>query len=377
MQLSVWEKESFYAPKDVIIIGSGLTGLWSAYYLKKKYPRMSVAILERGMIPTGASTRNAGFACFGSLTELVQDVELMGENKMQELVSMRWNGLQKLQKLLPAKRIDLNICGGYELITEDKNGSEEKWLVQAAWINRLLYPVTKNKITFRLADKKIGRFGFNNVCHLLENKYEGYLHSGKLCQELLRIVQGMGVTILTSYEVEKFEKNGTGFTVWAVNAPQLTASKILVCTNAFARQLLPALDIVPARGQVLLTSAIEGLSLKGTFHFDGGYYYFRNLGNRILLGGARNKAFDAERTHEMGTTPAIQQELEHFLAHYILPGRQYEITDRWSGIMGMGSDKLPVIKQLSEGVFCAVRMNGMGVALAPLAGEKVAAMMGR
>ncbi|WP_315816304.1 FAD-dependent oxidoreductase [Paraflavitalea speifideaquila] len=36
MQISIWEKESFYAPKDIIIIGSGLVGLWSAYYIKNK-----------------------------------------------------------------------------------------------------------------------------------------------------------------------------------------------------------------------------------------------------------------------------------------------------------------------------------------------------
>ena len=41
MQVSIWEKESFYAPKDVIIIGSGLAGLWTALYLKKKKPGMS------------------------------------------------------------------------------------------------------------------------------------------------------------------------------------------------------------------------------------------------------------------------------------------------------------------------------------------------
>jgi len=59
---SVWENESFFSPRDIIIIGSGFTGLWSAYYLKKANPDKSILILERGMIPCGASSRNAGFA---------------------------------------------------------------------------------------------------------------------------------------------------------------------------------------------------------------------------------------------------------------------------------------------------------------------------
>ena len=74
MQVSIWEKESFYASQDVIIIGSGFVGLWSAYYLKKKDPDLKVTVIERGQIPTGASTRNAGFACFGSLSELVHAI---------------------------------------------------------------------------------------------------------------------------------------------------------------------------------------------------------------------------------------------------------------------------------------------------------------
>jgi gamma-glutamylputrescine oxidase len=82
MQISIWEKESFYAPKDVIIVGSGLVGLWCAWHLKKNNPKISIAIIDRGIIPTGASTRNAGFACFGSVTELVEDAGRFGEENM-------------------------------------------------------------------------------------------------------------------------------------------------------------------------------------------------------------------------------------------------------------------------------------------------------
>jgi glycine/D-amino acid oxidase-like deaminating enzyme len=43
--------------------------------------------------------------------------------------------------------------------------------------------------------------------------------------------------------------------------------------------------------------------------------------------------------------------------------------------MAMGSEKSPILRQLNDQVFCAVRMSGMGVALAPVIGEKVAALM--
>ena len=118
MSLSIWEKESFFSPKDVIIIGSGFVGLWSAYNIKKRFPKKSVTILERGMIPTGASTRNAGFACFGSITELMEDISIVGLDKTMELVSMRYNGLERIQKVFKGSKIDFKLTGGYDLIDE-------------------------------------------------------------------------------------------------------------------------------------------------------------------------------------------------------------------------------------------------------------------
>jgi glycine/D-amino acid oxidase-like deaminating enzyme len=375
MQISVWEKESFYAPKDVIIVGSGLVGLWCAWHLKKNDPELSVAIVDRGIIPTGASTRNAGFACFGSVTELVEDAVRFGEDNMLQLVEMRYKGLQRIRKVFKESAIDFELCGGYELFTKKDLSQASVLAYQIERLNELLHDITGKKKTFKEADDKIDALGLHGVTHLIENKLEGYLHSGKLCQALLQEVQSMGVTVLNAIDISGFEKVNDHIELFTNQSVRLKAGKILICTNAFAQQLLPALDIVPARGQVLVTSPIEGLPLKGTFHFDAGYYYFRNLGNRVLLGGARNKAFEEETTTELTTTDTIQHELEDFLSTYILPGYSYEITDRWSGIMGMGNEKLPIVKEVSPHVFCAVRMSGMGVALAPVVGEDVAKLL--
>jgi glycine/D-amino acid oxidase-like deaminating enzyme len=77
----------------------------------------------------------------------------------------------------------------------------------------------------------------------------------------------------------------------------------------------------------------------------------------------------------METSQKIQDRLEKFIADHLLPGTPFEITDRWSGIMGLGAEKMPIVKQLSSNVLCAVRMSGMGVALAPIAGETVSELI--
>jgi len=100
IQQSFWEKESFFSPQDIIIVGSGFVGLWSALHLKLKNPSYKITILERGVIPTGASTRNAGFSCFGSPGELINDTKEVGEEKMWQLVEMRYKGLLEIENIL-------------------------------------------------------------------------------------------------------------------------------------------------------------------------------------------------------------------------------------------------------------------------------------
>jgi gamma-glutamylputrescine oxidase len=376
--VSIWEKETFFAPQDVVIAGSGFAGLWAAFFLIKKQPNAKITILERGYIPTGASTRNAGFACFGSLSELISDGRKYGNDKMLSLVEKRYKGLETISKYFKPSSIDYDLCGGYELY-DNVHITSSQLREDIDYMNSLLRPVTKKKKIFRIADEAIPAFGFGDTKHLVKNRYEGYLHSGKLVRVLLQKLHSMGVQVLNGFEITGFTNSNKGLEISTNHEIKFSAKQLLVCTNAFAKQLLPGLDIVPARGQVLLTSALKNLPWKGTFHSDEGFYYFRNLGNRVLLGGARHKAFESERTDEMVVSEFIQSELENYLDRVILPGRkkEYEVEQRWSGIMAMGAEKHPVVKQVQPQVFCAVRMGGMGVALAPVIGQEVAAMMAK
>src|SRR5579871_309936 len=160
-QISIWEKESFFKHHDITIIGSGFVGLWSAYYLKRQNPKLKILIVERGIIPTGASTRNAGFACFGSLTELLSDIERMGEEKMLELVSMRFKGLKKIRKTFHRSEIGYETHGGYELLTSPGKFMDSNGLRSAIdRMNRKLKRVTGEQKTFRLRNDRISAFGF-------------------------------------------------------------------------------------------------------------------------------------------------------------------------------------------------------------------------
>ncbi|CAA7385719.1 NAD(P)/FAD-dependent oxidoreductase [Chryseobacterium fistulae] len=366
---SIWELETFYRNRNVIIIGSGFTGLWTAISIKEKYPEKSVLIIERSSIPLGASTRNAGFACFGSLTEVIADSQKMGWDKTLELVEMRFRGLQKIQNYFNPNDIDFELTGGFEILNNDSS------LEMIDIVNANMKLITGLDATYFLNQSKIKEFGLSKSNFLIENPCEGSLHSGKLLQKLQEKAQELKVEFLWGREVKSVDEHEGYIEVHLPEEISIRAEKLIYCTNAFSTEFLKEEEIIPARGQIILTEPIEGLRLKGTFHYEEGFYYFRNVGNRVLLGGGRNKDFKTEETTLLATTEFLQNHLEKFLKEIILPDQDFTIALRWSGIMAMGSEKTPIVKKISTRQFCAVRLSGMGVALAPEIGAIMSSMV--
>lgn len=374
--LSYWERESFLA-YDYIIIGSGIVGLSTAASLREKNSGAKILVLERGIFPSGASTRNAGFACFGSLTELAADIGRSNMKEMLELVRMRWEGLRMLRGRLGDRTIDYKQTGGYELLFDDA----DKAVSRIDEVNAWLEPLFQEPV-FRERKDLIHEFGFskNRVTSLIENSLEGQIDTGRMMRALIDYVSSKGVTILTGANVESFLEEEDGVVVRVrINENErigFRAGKLAICTNAFTKKLLPELDVIPGRGQVLITKPVGGLKFEGVFHYEEGFFYFRSVGNRVLFGGGRNKDFEGETTDQFGDNPRIRELLYTHLKEIILPGTNYEIDMEWSGIMAFGKEQKPIISTYGKRVFIGVRMNGMGVAIGSLVGERLAGMMG-
>jgi gamma-glutamylputrescine oxidase len=370
MSLSYWEQTTFFKDLDVAIIGSGIVGLNAALSLKKKNKNLKIIVLERGMLPSGASSKNAGFACFGSPSELLDDLKKNSEDEVFNLVEKRWKGLLRLRKNLGDKAIDLHNWGGYEVFDSKKSFAACESKID--YLNKHTASIVGIKTVYKNADHKINSFGFKHVNHMILNTAEAQIDTGKMMLALISKVRNAGVEIINGFKVTTVEDDGENVTIFSSGELVLKSKKVIIATNGFAKQLLPEYQVEPARAQVLITHPIKKLKLKGTFHFDGGFYYFRNIGNRVLFGGGRNMDFKTEETTEFGLTQLVQNKLEHLLKTMILPKTKHSIDMRWSGIMGVGPQKNSIVKATSKNVFCAVRMGGMGVAIGSLVGEEVA-----
>jgi gamma-glutamylputrescine oxidase len=315
-------------------------------------------------LPSGASTKNAGFACFGSPSEILDDLKHMKADTVWSTVQLRWEGLKLLRKRLGDKNIDYKAFGGFELFDNKEEFDYCRQNIPA--LNKEFKNAIGTTSTYSDVSNKVKHF--KTIKGTLLNKYEGQINTGQMMRSLIQLAQKNNVVLLNSVRVTQLNdvKN-----LVEINTAEGTfrGKKVIVATNGFAKELLTIKDVEPARAQVLITKPIKNLKIKGAFHYQQGYYYFRNIDDRILFGGGRNLDRKTETTTSMELNKKLQQNLDVFLKNMILPGTPFEIEHRWTGIMGVGSEKKPIIQFVSNNILAAVRMGGMGVAIGSMVGE--------
>lgn len=370
VKLSYWEKVTYFQNVDYLVIGSGIVGLSTALHLRRRENHAKILVLERGYLPTGASTKNAGFACFGSPSELLSDINLMGERKTAELLKLRWDGLQLLLNTVGKEILDYQACGSYDLFREQEAVDFEKIQAQLPFLNDFIEQHLGLTSCYEVSNEPLNQ-GMRDLSGCVFNHYEGSIHTGKMMEKLIQLVYASGISILSGIDVLGFEDHGT-FALIETQFGKFEANHVFICTNGLSKKLLPDLDLQPARAQVLVTSPVSNLKLNSTYHYDSGYFYFRAIEkNRVLIGGARNKDFIGETTVEMNVTENIKNHILTILKEVVLPNQDFDIEYEWAGIMGVGSEKMPFIESKSPRIHFAVRMGGMGVAMGMEIGRRL------
>lgn len=366
--LSYWEYKYFLEGIDHLVVGGGIVGLSAAYYLKKKFPKQRVVVVERDVFSAGASSKNAGFACFGSPSELAADFKSMPEHEVVDLVQMRFEGLRLLRGLLGDDGIGYSAAGGVELFRDEDRRSAEYCLSQLDLWNSILEDVIGIR-PFEPSSAYLGFNGKKSFHYSIAINGEGSIQTGLMLRSLRALACAHGVELLCGSPIDAIHLDDKTPSVDYLGV-NVKPANLYVCTNGFARELLPKLEVKAVRNQVLVTAPLSAVLPDGTYHLDEGYVYFRSLGRRLLIGGFRNKDKEIETTSKFGITEKIQSELERFITDYIT-SEKIDIDYRWSGILGTGDSKSPIIQQLKDRVFVGVRMGGMGVAIGNLIGKKL------
>lgn len=371
--LSYWETKHFF-DYDLIVVGSGFVGLSTAIHFKKKNPKASVLILERGIFPSGASTKNAGFACFGSLTEILDDFWQMTQDEVVKLVERRYQGITSVRNKFGDKALGYRPSNGYELLDKEQIPA----LDQLNEINKLLKPIFKGTVFSEI--KKPEKFGFSDSIHsIVKNGFEGELDPGKYMNELWELSQKLGIRILTGVsvvEINKDDGNVIAEDAAGEGAYEFRANQVAICTNAFTKKLWDESEVEPGRGLILLSEPLNfKIPWKGSFHMDKGYVYFREIDGRLLLGGARNLDKAGENSTDFSVNPKIKTHLQQLAKNIIFPGQEITWETEWTGIMAFGNKKSPLIQEVGKKAAAAVRLGGMGVAIGWQVGKELASLL--
>ena len=346
------------------MVGGGIVGASAALFYKRRYPRHRVILLERGPKPSGASTRNAGFACIGSISEHEADLKDNSAENVLDRICRRYEGLKFLRETLPDDETRYEPCGGIEVFTHQPE-----------------FEACRQKIDFwnreleaRLGEANIYREMRVNGLHAIENRVEGGLHSGWMMMALYRRLQEAGVETWWNHKVTRVSGHQTEAEIQSLGSSAMEGGPAgskgvmfvpaltLLAANGFTANLADT-GIRPARGSILVTNPLPNLGWRGTFHYHEGYVYFRNVGDRLMLGGARHIATTEEETMEFGVHPMIRSWLMDFAEDVLKLPEGWHVDQEWSGIMGMAPHKEPVLRETEEGVWVAAGLSGMGVAI--------------
>jgi glycine/D-amino acid oxidase-like deaminating enzyme len=368
-QLSYWEREQYLVGNTFVIVGAGLVGMSTALSLQARFPNEKITVLERGYLPTGASTKNAGFACFGSPTELQDDLQHIPEEKVWETVALRLEGLELLKNRVDPRLMDYKNCGSWDLIGAQEQDLDPNFIAELNTQFKTRFGL--EKVYHQDTDFK-AKFGFKGYRAAYFNAYEGAIDTGKMIAQLYQQCITAGVQFLFATEVKDWLSTEKEVCIETTHG-QLSTQHLFLCTNGFAQEYFQD-ELRPARAQVIVTKPLAH-HVKGTFHSERGYYYFRDIGQRILLGGGRQLDFQTETTTAFEKNELILSALLHKLKEEILPGLAFEIDYEWSGIMCVGAEKKPIIRSLNKNVHAGVRMGGMGIAIGSAVGAALSKLV--
>lgn len=342
MSISYWLDESLTSNNkknyDYIIVGAGIAGLSTAYWLEKKSPYARIAVIDKFSLAYGASGRNAGFVTCGSALHFNKLYEKFGQTKAQEIWQFSEVNRELLLKEIiqdEANKVDYKTTGSCTVIPDESHLGK---------FDNLLKTMKTLNIAVDMIDAKTlqKEYAVKTSAGAIEYKHDGIIHPVKLLKKIQS--QLKNTDFIFGEEVFKIQSDETSAQV-TTQKQTYQSAQVFVCLNGFVSQLMPEFNemIKPQRGQVIVTEPMPQM-IKGPCYLTQHLCYFRQLKTgEILIGGFRNHDAENENTAHDQATEIIQHALEDFAKNYFDNTTNIKINYRWSGIMGFTPDEQMII----------------------------------
>ncbi len=344
MSVSYWmdrSNEKKLASFDMVIIGGGIAGLSSAFWLKKEDPSLQIAVVEKYQCGDGATGRNAGFITCGSVEHFNRLVGKHGEREAREMWHFSEINLALLKEHIigkDEKEILFEQKGSFSLASTD---NEFRELKNSADIMKGM----GIDVEIIEEEKIVSRLGALNFVGGIKYLGDASVHPLKLLNLLQKkLIEMGGVTFFENHEVSTIQNKGDNKIIHT-RSQNFETPMVILATNGYSPLLNNYFNdkIYPTRGQILATEAVPHF-MEGPCYANFVLDYFRQLPTgQMIIGGFRQLQKDAEIGYSDQISDVIQSSLEKFLEQHIPAVRPAKITHRWSGVMGFSVDGQPLV----------------------------------
>ena len=361
------------ATAEGVVVGGGLVGCWTAYWLAKRGIRATV--IEQEVISWGATGRNGGFLIGGAAMGYATAVATLGKETAIGLWHLTDSGRDLAIETIAAEGIvcDFRQPGtmALALTADDLAGMRrnQALMQEDGFAAQILdRATTQAMIGTPLAEEIAGAYF---------DPKGGLLHSGRYLAGIAAAAHRNGARFCRA-TVTGVASDANGVIV-TTTAGIIQAGRVMVATNAWSDTIIPDIagKIVPVRGQILAYEAIAPVfsTAIAADITSTEEYWQQTPDGSIVIGGCRTDAPGADvGVREMAPTPDVTAKIESVLPRLFPELGELTVARRWAGLMAFTADSLPVADAVPSlpNVWMAGGFCGHGMPYGPILGKLMA-----
>lgn len=358
------------AQADVVVVGSGLTGLSAALRLARA--GRAVAVIDAGEIASGASSMNGGMVSPDIKAGVPYIFEHYGSDLGREMWDATVRSVDIVSDLAQTEAIDARIVRGGMACVGTGPTVQAKYAKTVAWYRKEFGVDWEVLGPDRVGDV-VGGEHFNAA--LFEPEGMG-IHPARFVFGLAERAATAGAVLVPNCTAKSFRRTSSGFEIETSLGTVRTGETILATNGYTTAQPSPELAtrLVSIGSYIIVT---EPLGDRAAAIFPGGAmtytkkrllnYMRRTPDDRILIGGRRNlhTGLDLEES---------AADLRRQLLGFFPSLEDVSITHAWGGKLGVPFDLVPHMGQI-DGAWYAGGYAGHGVGLSTLMGHELAGML--
>jgi glycine/D-amino acid oxidase-like deaminating enzyme len=358
---------------DVAVIGGGMLGCWTAYWLAKR--GIEVTVIEREAVSWGATGRNGGFLTGGGALGYGEAVDSFGRESARAVWTISAEGRALAEETIAVEDIDCDFRrpGILWLGLTDESMTSTR---------RSIDVLTSDGFAVELLDREsvqemVGTPLGEEIAGGRLDRDGGLLHSGRYLAGVAEAAKRHGARFCRA-TVTGLSPSANGTRI-ATSEGNVHAGRVVVAANAWSDEIVPALEgvIVPVRGQILSYAPTERIFETGigTDVTPTGEYWQQTPDGSIVIGGCRADAPNGDKgVREMVPTPVVTRSIEAVLPRLFPQMDRLRVSRSWAGLMAFTSDYLPVADEVPgmPGVWAGGGFCGHGMPFGPRIGQLLA-----